>query len=109
VEHHAEMGVQTDFANRDRLAELLRFESTKTEPGKYTTLARYVGKYERKSKGYLLSGRLLREALEKSPHLEIFRADNREVLLMTDPIDEWLADALGVYQEKQLKAAIKAK
>lgn len=101
------MGIQTDFANRDRLAELLCFESTKTEPGKYTTLASYLSnmKEDQKEIYYLVGAS--REVLEKSPHLEIFRARDREVLLMTDPIDEWVADGLGAYKEKQFKAADK--
>jgi molecular chaperone HtpG len=45
-----------------------------------------------------------REALEQSPHLEVFRSKGFEVLFMTDPVDEWVVQSLTEYDGKQLKA-----
>ena len=45
-----------------------------------------------------------RETLEQSPHLEAFRAKGYEVLFMTDPVDEWVVQALTEYDEKAIKA-----
>jgi molecular chaperone HtpG len=101
------MGSYTDFGNRERLAELLRFESTATAPGTYTTLAKYVAVMDEKQKEifYLLGPN--RDVLEKSPYLEVFKAREQEVLLMTEPVDEWVASSLMQYKEKPLKAVDK--
>ena len=66
-------GLSSDFVNRDRLLELLRFESTKTESGKFTSLKDYVaGMSEDQEEIYYLSGDS-REAVERNPNLEYFR------------------------------------
>ncbi|MDB5334188.1 MAG: heat shock protein Hsp90 [Phycisphaerales bacterium] len=98
-------GAATDFSNRERLADLLLFESTKTDPGKFTTLADYVGRMasEQKEIFYLIGES--RELIGNSPYLEAFKDDGREVLLLTDPIDEYLVSSLHSYKEKWLKAA----
>jgi molecular chaperone HtpG len=101
-------GAYTDFENRERLAELLRYESTKTAPGKYTSLAAYVAgmKPEQKDIYYLIG--VSRDLLERSPYLENLRAREWETLLMTDPIDEWVVGSLHEYKEKHFKAADKS-
>ncbi len=97
-------GVVQDPANREKLADLLLLESTKTEPGKRTTLGEYV---ERAPVGqteiYYLVGEN-RSVLEHSPHLEGFRAQDREVVLFTEPIDEFVTQSLTEYKGKKLKA-----
>jgi molecular chaperone HtpG len=96
-------GVQ-DYPNRDALADLLLFESTKTEPGKFTTLAKYVEAMPADQKEiYYLIGES-RELIQNSPYLESFKSRGQEVLLLTDPVDEFLVNVLGAYKEKQLKA-----
>jgi len=100
-------GVSQDWANREKLADLLLFQSTKTEPGKQVSLAEYV---ERIASGqeeiYYLIGDSRRE-LEHSPYLEIFKDRQIEVLLLTDPIDNWVMDGLSEYKGKKLKAVDK--
>jgi molecular chaperone HtpG len=97
-------GIVQDYENREKLADLLLVESTRAEPGKRTTLAEYV---ERAPVGqteiYYLVGEN-RSVLEHSPHLEGFRAQDREVLLFTEPIDEFVTQALTEYKGKKLKA-----
>jgi molecular chaperone HtpG len=97
-------GVSQDWSNREELAELLLFESTGTEPGKLTDLAGYVERMPvgQKEVYYLLGE--TRELLEHSPHLEGFRARGEEVLLLTEPIDEFVVQALPEYKGKKLKA-----
>ncbi len=98
-------GAGNDFANRERLADLLLFESTKTQPGEFTTLAKYLQAMpgEQKEIHYLIGeNRLL---IENSPYLEGFKERGQEVLLLTDPIDEYLVHTLATYKDKQLKAA----
>ena len=48
-----------------------------------------------------------RETLESSPHLEILRKENYDVLFMTDPIDEWVISEVGTYDGKKLKSVNK--
>jgi molecular chaperone HtpG len=97
-------GVVQDHENREKLADLLLLESTKTEAGKTTTLGEYVERMPVSQKEiYYLVGES-RPVLEHSPHLEAFRAEDREVLLFTEPIDEFVAQALTEYKGKHLKA-----
>jgi molecular chaperone HtpG len=97
-------GVYQDRPSRERLADLLLFESTKTEPGKFTTLRQYAESMTGdQNEIYYLIGEN-RELLEHSPLLESFRAKGQEVLLLTDPIDEFVVQSLTEYQKKKLKA-----
>ena len=98
-------GVHFDLANKEKLQELLLFESTATESGAYVSLKEYVGRMPESQKEiYYITG-TSREALEQSPHLEAFRAKGYEVLFLTDPVDEWVVQAMTEYDGKQLKAA----
>ncbi|HZL37500.1 MAG TPA: molecular chaperone HtpG [Tepidisphaeraceae bacterium] len=101
-------GAATDFSNRDRLSDLLLFESTKTEAGKYTSLADYVGRMgsEQKEIHYLIGE--TRDLIANSPYVESFKAKGEEVLLLSDPVDEYLVSALYQYKDKPLKAADRA-
>jgi molecular chaperone HtpG len=100
-------GVTQDFAQRERLADLLLLESTKTEAGKHTTLAEYVARMGSEQKEiYYLIGET-RQQIENSPYLEAFKARGEEVLLLTDPIDEFLVQSLSQYKQKTLKAVDK--
>ena len=98
-------GLGRDWNNRKQLADLLLFESMNTEPGKYLTLADYVEKMPAEQKEiYYLIGET-REQLVSSPYLEAFRARGYDVLLMTEPIDEFIIPSLHEYRDKKLQAA----
>jgi molecular chaperone HtpG len=97
-------GIYQDPSHRDLLADLLLVESTATEPGKYTTLPQYVEKMKPDQKEiYYLIGEN-RELLLQSPYLESVRAQDLEVLLFTEPVDELVTQSLGEYKGKKLKA-----
>ncbi|NVN90727.1 MAG: molecular chaperone HtpG [Desulfuromonadales bacterium] len=97
-------GLHFDYANKEKLQELILFESTKTEAGSFTTLKEYVERMpEAQQEIFFITGDN-RANLETSPHLEIFRAKGYEVLFLTDPVDEWVVQALTEYKEKKLKA-----
>jgi len=97
-------GVSHDWANREKLADLLLYESTKTEAGKYTSLAQYVlGMPGEQNEIYYLTGES-RALLEQTPYLEAFKAKGWEVLLLTDPVDEFVVQSLTEYKGKKLKA-----
>jgi molecular chaperone HtpG len=101
-------GLTRDWNNREKIADLLLFESANTEPGKFTTLAEYVGKMpEGQTEIYYLIGESA-EQLRKSPYLEAFRAKGRDVLLLTDPVDEFAIPHLDAYKGKRLQAADRA-
>jgi molecular chaperone HtpG len=100
-------GVYQDRANRETIAQLLLLESTKTEPGKFVTLQEYVERMPVSQKEiYYLIGEN-REIIEHSPLLETFRTRDQEVLLLTDPVDEFLVQALTEFKGKKLQAADK--
>jgi molecular chaperone HtpG len=100
-------GAAQDWSNRERIADLLLFESTKTEPGRFTTLAKYVlAMPADQNEIYYLIGEN-RELIANSPLLESFKAKGEEVLLLTDPIDEFVVQSLPVYKGKKLKAVDK--
>lgn len=89
----------TDYANQEKFSDLLRFDSTfHTEADKLTSLAAYIERAEDDQKEiYYLSG-ASREALLSDPHLEIFKRKGLEVLLLYDPVDEFLITGLGKYK-----------
>ena len=96
-------GLSTDFGNRDRLIDLLRFESTKTEKGKLTSLKDYVaGMQEDQKEIYYLTGES-RAAVELNPNLEYFRKRGIEVLFFIDPADIFNIPQLHDYDEKPIK------
>ncbi|OGR20358.1 MAG: molecular chaperone HtpG [Desulfobacula sp. RIFOXYA12_FULL_46_16] len=99
-------GIPTDFENKERLAALLRYKTTKSE-GKYVTLDEYIANMKEGQKEiYYLTGENL-TSLINSPLLESLKAKDYEVVLMVDPIDEWVTQSLFEYKEKKLKSAEK--
>jgi molecular chaperone HtpG len=97
-------GVHFDHANKDKLQDLLLFESSRTDAGKFVSLKEYVERMpEGQKEIYYITG-ISRSAVENSPHLEVFRKKEFEVLFMTDPVDEWVVQALTEYDGKHLKA-----
>jgi molecular chaperone HtpG len=100
-------GIHHDFERKDAIAELVLFESTKTEPGKKITLAEYVARMPEGQKAiYYMTGPD-RASAESSPYLEVFKEKGYEVLLATDDIDDIIISSLGSYQEKEFQSAIK--
>ncbi|OGT37631.1 MAG: molecular chaperone HtpG [Gammaproteobacteria bacterium RIFCSPHIGHO2_12_FULL_37_14] len=101
-------GPAEDFANRTRVAKLLRFSSSQDDGVEQTvSFDDYIKRMKPKQKKiyYLTADSLL--AAKSSPHLEIFRKNNIEVLLMTDRIDEWVVSHLSEYEGKSLQSVAK--
>src|SRR5690606_37908236 len=97
-------GLAEDPANKERIAGLLRFGSTRSATGEQDrSLADYVAaaKPEQKAIYYLVADSAA--AARSSPHLEAFRERDVEVLLLADRIDEWAMQQLTEYQGKPLK------
>jgi len=96
-------GISQDHENQQQIADLLLFESAKTESGKHTSLADYVEDMPADQEEiYYLTGEN-RAMLENTPYLEVFRDRDWDVLFMTDPIDEFVVPSLTEYKEKKLK------
>ncbi len=101
-------GLTRDFENREKLADLCLFASANTESGKTTTLADYVEKMPAEQGSiYFLVGESA-DQLRNSPYMEAYRAKGYDVLLATDPIDEFALSALGEYKGKKLEQADRA-
>ena len=94
-------GPAEDFANKEKIAGLLRFASTSDTSGEQTVaLAEYLGRMkEGQDKIYFLTGESYAQ-VKNSPHLEVFRKKGIEVLLLTDRIDEWLMSYLTEFDGK---------
>ena len=96
-------GLGSDFESRDRLVDLLRFESTKTEKGKFTSLKDYVAGMQADQKEiYYVSGEN-RAGVELNPNLEYFKKRGIEVLFFIDPADIFNIPLLSDYDEKPIK------
>ena len=95
-------GIATDYANRDALAKLLRFESSLAEPGELCGFADYMSRAkDGQSEIFYLVG-ANRDSLESSPYLEAFKARGIEVIYFTEMVDEYVVDALGEFDGKKL-------
>ncbi|MDO9618049.1 MAG: molecular chaperone HtpG [Pseudomonas sp.] len=95
-------GPAEDFANKEKIAGLLRFASTRSEDGEQSVgLGEYIARMaEGQDKVYYLTGESYAQ-VKNSPHLEVFRKKGIEVLLLTDRIDEWLMSYLTEFDGKQ--------
>ena len=95
-------GVATDYANKDGLAKLLRFDSSMTEEGKLSSFADYAARAkDGQDKIYYIVG-ASRAQLETSPYIEAFKARGLEVVYFTDPVDEYVVESLGEVEGKKL-------
>jgi len=98
-------GVTSDFTNKDQIAKLLRFESSLTEAGKYTSLTDYVANMPEGQKEIYFLYNNNRTAIESGPYLEAFKARNIEVLFVYEPIDEFVMSHLREFDGKTIKSA----
>ena len=101
-------GVGEDYANKERIAKLLRFASTHNDTEEQSvSLADYVGRMkEGQDKIYYVTAESFLGA-KHSPHLEIFRKKGVEVLLLSDRVDEWVVGHLDEFEGKPLQSVAK--
>ncbi|MFZ4536930.1 molecular chaperone HtpG [Propionivibrio sp.] len=101
-------GTGEDFANKDRIAKLLRFASTNLDtPEEVVSLADYVSRMkEGQEKIYYVTAETF-TAAKNSPHLEIFRKKGIEVLLLSERVDEWVTGSLTEFDGKPLQSVAK--
>lgn len=104
-------GLYSDFANRDEIAEIIRFKSTADEgngENKWTSFADYVQRMKPDQKSiYYISGSDEKN-LRSSPLLEAYKKKGFEVLIMADDIDDIVIPAYGKYKDFELKSVSRA-
>nr|XP_043626582.1 endoplasmin homolog [Erigeron canadensis] len=96
------LGIIEDAGNRNRLAKLLRFETTKSD-GKLTSLDQYISRMKSGQKDIFYITGSSKEQLEKSPFLEQLKKKNFEVIFFTDPVDEYLMQYLMDFEDKKFQ------
>ena len=99
-------GIGEDAANRERIAKLMRFAATGSD-AQSVSLADYASRLKEGQKAiyYVVADSL--HAARSSPHLEIFRKKEIEVLLLTDRVDEWMLSFLSEFEGKELVSVAK--
>ena len=101
-------GVVEDFANKDKISNLLRFATTNNDSEEQTvSLKDYVERMSNDQKTIYYVTADNYTAAKGSPHLEIFKQKDIEVLLLSDRVDEWLVANFGDYEEFPLKSIAK--
>ncbi len=101
-------GPGEDFTNKDKIASLLRFATTRMDTASQSiSLKDYIEKMQPEQTAiyYITSDSFA--AAQHSPHLEIFRKKNIEVLLLSDKVDEWLLGSLTEFEGKKLQSIAK--
>jgi molecular chaperone HtpG len=101
-------GVATSYEHQAQLAGLLRFESSLEEAGKLTNFAQYIDRAkDEQEEIYYLVG-MSRDAIEAGPYLEAFKARGLEVCFFTEPVDQYVMEALPEFNGKKLVSADRA-
>jgi molecular chaperone HtpG len=101
-------GLGEDFANKEKIAGLLRFASTQADtPDETVSFKDYIGRMkEGQEKIYYVTAESF-NAAKNSPHLEVFRKKGIEVLLLSDRIDEWAFSMLNEFDGKPIASVAK--
>jgi molecular chaperone HtpG len=110
AEHHRFLkeGIVTDFAHKEALGKLLRYESSALDQGKLTSMADYVKRMPSDQNEIYCLLAANRAAAEASPYFEVFKDRKWEVLFLVDAWDEFVMEHLNTFGDKRLKLAEKA-
>jgi len=101
-------GVVEDFSNKDKIAGLLRFATTQSEgEDQSVSLADYIERMGKDQKDIYYVTAETYAAAKGSPHLEIFKQKDIEVLLLSDRVDEWMVNNFTEFEGKNLKSIAK--
>ncbi len=96
-------GISSDYENRDRIAKLLRFGSTHSmQTPEMVSLEDYCSRAKEGQEQIYFACGTDPDAVMRDPNLEVFRARNLEVLILTDPADEFILSHLREFQKKQI-------
>ncbi|WXT99841.1 MAG: Chaperone protein HtpG [Catillopecten margaritatus gill symbiont] len=101
-------GVVEDFSNKEKIANLLRFATNKSDNATQTaTLKCYIESMQKEQKAIYYITAETYEAAKGSPHLEIFNQKDIEVLLLSDRVDEWMVNNFGEFDGIPFKSVAK--
>ena len=101
-------GVVEDHSNKDKIASLLRFSTTNSDGEDQTvSLADYIERMGKDQKDIYYVTAETYAAAKGSPHLEIFKQKDIEVLLLSDRVDEWMVNNFTEFEGKNLKSIAK--
>lgn len=101
-------GAASDYTYSKDIAPLLRFESSKSEPGKYISLDDYVERTPENQKNIYYINGPSRELIEAGPYLEAFGVRDIEVIYTHEPVDDFVLTNLAEYKGKKLVSADQA-
>jgi len=97
-------GVNNDFSNRDKIVDLVRFESSLKKEGELSSFKDYVSRMKEDQKEiYYLTGET-RAQVENNPNMEYFKKHETEVLFLIDPSDAFIIPSIPEYDGKKVKA-----
>ena len=99
-------GPAEDFANKESIAKLLRFASSTTDE-QSVSFENYIKNMPKEQESIYYITADSHQAAKNSPHLEIFKQKNIEVLLLSDRVDEWLVSSLHEFDGKKLQSIAK--
>lgn len=99
-------GPAEDYANKEKIANLLRFSSTKNDNQEVSFKQYITNMVKGQEQIYYITADSY-QAAKNSPHLEIFKKKNIEVLLLSDRVDEWLVSNLFEFEGKKLQSIAK--
>ena len=95
-------GITLDYSHKDELIPLLRFESSKTENGKFTSLKEYISRMkDKQNEIYYINGPS-REAIESGPYFETFKTRDVEVIYTFELVDDFMLNSIGEYKDKKI-------
>lgn len=102
------LGLNSDFSNREKIIDLMLFESSKLQAGELTSLKDYVSRMKADQNDiYYVIGNS-REAIQKNPNIEYFLKNDYEVIYLTDPVDVFTIPQIREYDKKKLISADKS-
>ncbi len=101
-------GATSDYTHREAIAKLLRFESSKSEPGKKISLSEYVERMKEEQKEIYYINGPNRKTIESGPYLDTFKAQDIEIIYTMDPIDDFVFSHLAEFDSKKLVSADRA-
>ena len=101
-------GLNTDFVNKDKIIELLRFETSKTKAEELISLKEYSLRMKTEQKDIFYIAGAAREIIENNPNIEYFKKNEIEVLFLTDPVDIFVLPYMSDYDGKILVSIDKA-
>lgn len=102
------IGIYSDFTKKEKLSNLLLFQSSSIAENEYTTLSEYKSRMKEGQEFIYYAAGKDRASIEKLPHMEGMKDKNYEVLYFTDRVDEFMVGMMRDYEEIKLRSILQA-